>query len=134
MDILASMLAYLGCVTGIVGALAMSFYLFFAAPHQALTPTHAIAMATKPSVLMTAMAPQAKPSAKIDRADTHVASRIASDVSTEEASQATAAEARKKAELAHAQFLRRLVQEDRARRWAYQQDPSFETRFLGYTD
>jgi hypothetical protein len=32
------------------------------------------------------------------------------------------------------QYFRRLVQEERAKRWAYQQDPSFENRFLGYAD
>jgi len=147
MDILASMLAYLGCVTGIVGALAMSFYLFFAAPNPALTPTHSIAMAAKSDMLKsdmlrTAIAPHAKPVASIARADTYVASRVASQVasqvasniSTTDASPATAAPVRKKTQFARAQLLRRLVQEDRARRWAYQQDPSFETRFLGYAD
>ena len=138
MDILASMLAYLGCVTGIVGALAMSFYLFFAAPNPALTQTHTFAMATKSDLLRTAIAPHAKPVANIARADTHVASRVASqdasNVSTTDASPATVAPVRKKTQLARAQLSRRLVQEDRARRWAYQQDPSFETRFLGYAD
>ncbi len=61
-----------------------------------------------------------------------VASQNASNVSTADAS--PAAPAAKKTQLAHAQLLRRLAQEDRARRWAYQQDPSFETRFLGYAD
>jgi hypothetical protein len=143
MDILASMLAYLGCVIGIVGALAMSFYLFFAAPNPALTPTHSIAMAAESDMLKsdrlrTAIAPQAKPVATIARADTYVASRVASqvasNVSTADASPATAAPPRKKTQIARAQLLRRLIQEDRARRWAYQQDPSFETRFLGYAD
>jgi hypothetical protein len=35
---------------------------------------------------------------------------------------------------ASAARLRRLVQEERARRWAYEQDSSFESRFLGYAD
>jgi hypothetical protein len=140
MDILASMFAYLGCVTGIVGTLALSFYLFFAAPNQA--QTHSIAMAAKSDVfgksdrLRIASAAQAKPDANVAHADTHVVSRVASqdasNVATTDASPATAAP--KKAQLARASLLRRLVQEDRARRWAYQQDPSFETRFLGYAD
>jgi hypothetical protein len=150
MDILASIFAYLGCVTGIVGALAMSFYLVFAAPNPALTPVDTMAMATKSDLLRTAIAPRANPVANIARADTHVASRVPSqeasqvasqkasqdalNVSTADASPATAAPAAKKTQLAHAQLLRRLAQEDRARRWAYQQDPSFETRFLGYAD
>jgi hypothetical protein len=29
---------------------------------------------------------------------------------------------------------RRLIQEERARRWAYQQNSSFADRFLGYAD
>jgi hypothetical protein len=141
MDILASMLAYLGCVTGMVGALALSFYLFFAAPNQAL-PAHSFAVAAKSDRLRTSSAAQTKPDANVARADAHAASRVASqdasqdasNVSTTDASPATAAPAPKKAQLARALLLRRLVQEDRARRWAYQQDPSFETRFLGYAD
>ncbi len=144
MDILASMFAYLGCVTGIVGTLALSFYLFFAAPNPALTQTHSIAMAAKSDVLgksdrlRTASAAQAKPDANVARADTHVVSRVASqdasNVAATDASPATAAPVPKKAQLARALLSRRLVQEDRARRWAYQQDPSFETRFLGYAN
>jgi hypothetical protein len=30
--------------------------------------------------------------------------------------------------------LRRLVQEERARRFAYQQEPNFQSRLLGYAD
>jgi len=135
MDILASMLAYLGCVTGMVGALALSFYLFFAAPNQAL-PAHSFAVAAKSDRLRTSSAAQTKPDANVAHADTHVVSRVASqdasNVATTDASPATAAP--KKAQLARASLLRRLVQEDRARRWAYQQDPSIETRFLGYAD
>ena len=144
MDILASIFAYLGCVTGIVGALAMSFYLVFAAPNPALTPADTMAMATKSDLLRTAIAPRVNPVANIARADTHVASRVTSQEAPQVASQnalnvstadaSPAAPAAKKTQLAHAQLLRRLAQEDRARRWAYQQDPSFETRFLGYAD
>jgi hypothetical protein len=39
-----------------------------------------------------------------------------------------------KALAVRAQKWRRFVQEERARRWAYQQDPDFESRFLGYAD
>jgi hypothetical protein len=44
------------------------------------------------------------------------------------------ASARAKMLTARAQKLRRFGQEERARRWAYQQDPDFESRFLGYAD
>lgn len=144
MDILASMFAYLGCVAGLVGALAMSFYLFFAAPNPALTPADTSAVAAKSDLLRTAVAPRANPVATIARADTHVASRVASQEASPKASPeasnvptadaSPAAAPAKKTQLARAQLLRRLAQEDRARRWAYQQDPSFETRFLGYAD
>jgi hypothetical protein len=125
MDILASMLAYLGCVAGIVGALALSFTVLISAPGKPANIKHPLAMAAKQSVLKTAAAPQAKPSAP-------VISTVAQRVALPETPVATAV--RQKAEASRTQTLRRQVQEERARRWAYQQDPEFEARFLGYAD
>jgi hypothetical protein len=44
-----------------------------------------------------------------------------------------AADARQKGQSSPAR-LRRLAQEERARRWVYQQDSSFESRFMSYAD
>jgi hypothetical protein len=125
MDILASMLAYLGCVTGIVGALAISLFVFFSAPGQQIVPNSTLAVAAKPSAVQTAAVTGARPAststvAKIELAR---ASKIAANTPKTQvsATQVSAAP-------------HRLVQEERARRFAYQQDPAFEARFLGYTD
>ena len=47
MDIIGSIFAYLGCVTGIVGALAISFLVVFASPEPPATPLHAAAMTAR---------------------------------------------------------------------------------------
>ena len=138
MDIIASMLAYLGCVTGILGALAISAFVVFSPPHQPATPAHTLAMTAKPSVakatFVTVAAP--KPAPEIVQADDHDASlgpKLAPVPQTTVGRTASAAGVRKKTQLAAA-ALRRQAQEQRARRWAYQQDADFGTRFLGYTD
>lgn len=132
MDILASMLAYLGCVAGIVGALVLSFTVFISSPGTIKHPgKHRVAMTAKQSVLKTAAAPQAKPTAKLEQG-APVASSVAQ--STPVPQTTVAASARQKTAVTRAEYLRRNVQEERARRWAYQQDPDFEARFLGYAD
>ena len=140
MDILASILAYLGCVTGIVGALALSFFLFFAAPDQSTMPIHAAAIAAKPIAAKTATVAEVAPASKNEPAIKNEQA-IASDVAkTDDVAQAETApptpvvvsSRQKRQQLAA--HLRRLAQEERARRWAYQQDPDFEARFLGYAD
>jgi hypothetical protein len=144
MDIIASMLAYLGCVTGILGALAISAFVVFSPPHQPATPAHTLAMTAKPSVakatLMTAAAAKPAPGImqadSIVQADDHAASlgpKLAPVPQTTVGRTASAAGVRKKTQLAAA-ALRRQAQEQRAKRWAYQQDADFGTRFLGYTD
>lgn len=126
MDILGSMLAYLGCVAGIVGALVISFIVYFSPPAHSTNIKHAIAMVARPSV------------AKADQR-THIVTIVAQSTTTPQTATAppptaVAASARPKAQSSRAQAMRRLVEEERAKRWAYQQDPDFETRFLGYAD
>jgi hypothetical protein len=124
-------LAYLACVTGIVGALAISFVVFFSTPNQPTMPIHTTAMATKPSAAKTLTAMEAKPAAKSATADNHIAADF---LNSEPFPHPTVApDARRKTQMARAQ-LRRLVQEERAKRRTYQQDSDFETRFLGYAD
>jgi hypothetical protein len=132
MDIIASMLAYLGCVTGMVGALAVSFYVYFGAPGETAAPMQTAAVVTKVSSTKTsaikmsapktAAAAQLKPVTTVAQGEDNAAS-----------SGPVSIEARQKGQLSRAQ-LRRLAQEERARHWAYQQDPDFESRFMSYTD
>jgi hypothetical protein len=134
MDILASIFAYLSCVTGIIGALSISVMVVFAPPNAAapanVTQTAIIKQTTaKPNV-----------NAKSDKlaSDKLAAEEPAGAVTTVAQSTRTPptpkpGAARSKVPT-RAEYLRRLVQEQRARRWAYQTDPDFESRFLGYAD
>jgi hypothetical protein len=129
MDILASMLAYLTCVTGIVGALGLSAFLFFAAPNQPAMPLQGVTKisAANSNADGSAVALQAPPA----RTASRVVTPERLPPPTAAASTKAVAEARQ-AQLSAAQ-LRRLVQEERAKRWAYQ-DPDFESRFMSYAD
>ena len=79
MDILASILAYLGCVTGIVGALALSFFLVFAAPDRSTMPLHTAAIAAKPIAAKPATVAEVAPASKNEPAIKNEQA-IASDV------------------------------------------------------
>ena len=142
MDIIAAMLTYLTCVTGIVGALAISFYVFLVAPQPAARPSQAVAIVAnadgdkispikanaintggiKTGATRTAVAAEHKPVTTI--------AQITDNAGTPKP---IALGAGPKGPLSHAE-LRRLAQEQRARHWAYQQDESFEARFLSYAD
>jgi hypothetical protein len=145
MDILAGMLAYLAGIGALFGALALSLVLFTSteskppAPRQ---PQSATAMMVAPGASGKTPAAQArvKPAVEPQKhqrpAATPVeparAATVAHDAQTHDAHRQSAMSAAKS---------RRLVHEERARRWAYQQDakepsqdPSFESRFLGYAD
>jgi hypothetical protein len=129
MDILAAMLTYLGCVTGIVGALVISFYVYLVAPAQLTAPVQTAAVAAKADFIKTGVF---KTGAPQSAAATHLDPVIPIAQRAEDAAP-IAADARQKGQSSPAR-LRRLAQEERARRWAYQQDSSFETRFLSYAD
>ena len=135
MDILASMLAYLGCVTGIVAALAVSFVVYFSPVHHAAMK-HTAATAAHSSALRVTTIAQAKLVSTADQHDTSVTPANTDKVETavQPASVPAPVAVRRKIQLSRTQYYRRLVQEERARRWAYQQDPDFEARFLGYAD
>jgi hypothetical protein len=115
MDILAAMFVYLGSVTGIIAALAISFVLYFSPAHHATPMKQSVAMVVK----------QSKPQ------ETQAVSSVARSVPPQ---QTAAAASPLQVQAMRAQYLRRIAQEERARRWAYQQDSSFENRFLGYAD
>ncbi len=131
MDILAGMLAYVAGIGALFAALAVSFFVFFATPHEPpqteTQPQNARAMLVRPSTPnKPAVEARAKQSAtqgggNFEKlAEKHAAAAGARDPRRNHAAPAAQA--------------RRLIQEERTRRWAYQQDSSFESRFLGYAD
>jgi hypothetical protein len=133
MDVLASMLAYLTAVTGIVGALGLSAFLFFAAPNQPVMPLQGVTKisAANSNAAGLGVALQSPPARTAPRVVLPEKSPPTTNAETAAASAKAIAEARQ-AQLSAAE-LRRMVQEQRAKRWAYQ-DPDFESRFMSYAD
>jgi hypothetical protein len=154
------MLAYVAGIGALVAAVAISFSVFFAAPNRPLQtenqPQSASAMLVQPSTTgtlnkRTAIGAVARPdtahsekhAAEKHAAEKHAAEKHAAAAGPSGASHAPASSGNlhRKTAPAPAQA-RRLTQEERARRWAYQQDTSqssthdasFESRFLGYAD
>jgi hypothetical protein len=127
MDILAAMLVYLASVSGIIAAVAISFFLVFFPPHQAITPEP-----MKQSVAL--VVPQASPTNAGPAEQQAIQTALSVAPSTAPPQQKVAAASPLQVQAMRAQYVRRIIQEERAKRWAYQQDPSFENRFLGYAD
>jgi hypothetical protein len=135
MDILSGMLAYIAGIGAIFAALAVSFSVFVATPNKPGEPQSATAMIVKPSAPNKAVAAEtiAKPTsghaeknaAAVNApADAARPTRLGNEIHRGPSTSAATSEAQ----------LRRMVEEERARRWASQHDPSFEHRFLGYAD
>jgi predicted lipid-binding transport protein (Tim44 family) len=140
MDILAGMLGYLAGIGALFGALALSLVLFTStenkppAPRQ---PQSATAMIVAPGASGKTPAAQArvKPAVEPQKHQRAAATPV------EPARAATVAHDAHPRSAMSAAKSRRLAHEERARRWAYQQDakepskePSFESRFLGYAE
>ena len=156
MDILAPVFAYLTAVAGIVGAFIVAFSVVVSAPKQPAIEQHsaAIVSTTAPKA---APAADTKPSADVTKpvlkmaADNPPVNHAATTTQKREtapqqaAASTTAAtplgmsqkpavaEARSKGKITRAQW-RQIVQQERSRRLAFQQNSSFESRFLGYAD
>jgi len=135
MDILAGMLAYIAGIGAIIAGLAVSFSVFVASPNKPVEPQSATAMIVKPSAPNKAVAAEtiAKPAsghaeknaAAVNApADAARPTRLGNEMHRKPGASAAASAAQ----------LRRMVEEERARRWASQHDTSFEHRFLGYAD
>jgi hypothetical protein len=120
MDVLVAMCVYLAGIAGIVGALAISFILYFAPPRHAASTQQTVAMVVQQDA--SPLGPR--------RANGQVVSTIERSAGAKTKTAASPAQI----QAMRAQYFHRLVQEQRAKRWAYQQDPSFENRFLGYAD
>jgi hypothetical protein len=123
MDILASMLAYLVSVAGIIAALVASFVIYFATLDQEplAPPAHVASAVTQPSLVDMASAVELKKASEMKQTDAQVAPPP------------LAPDARQRPSPSRAQ-LRRLARLERAKRLAYRQSADFETRFLHYDD
>jgi hypothetical protein len=151
MDILAGMLAYVAGIGALIAGLAISFSVFFATPNQPLQtenqPQSASAMLVRPSAANNpaAIGAVGKQSAKqsaghFDKS----AEKHAAAAALPSAAQPTASRELRRKHATSAAQAWRPIQEESARRWAYQQNPSarnqnaqnpsFESRFLGYAD
>jgi hypothetical protein len=141
MDILAGMLAYVAGIGALFAGLAVSFFVFFATPHERLQtetqPQNARAMLVRPSTPNNpALEARAKQNAtqSADHVEKPAEKHTAAAGSSVAAQTTASARDPRRKHAASAAQARRLIQEERTRRWAYQQDSSFESRFLGYAD
>jgi hypothetical protein len=135
MDILAGMLVYIAGLGALFGAFALAL-MFVATPKASLQtqaqPQRANAMLvrrvhkpTKPNKLVEARAKESTHRSEKHAAETgsrHSAQRTASSRDTRRNRAASAAQAG------------RSTDEEHARRWAYQQDGNFASRFFGYSE
>jgi hypothetical protein len=130
MDILASIFAYLTCVAGIIGAFAISVFVLFSAPDHASVILQNSALTTKHAAPVLSAAIENVPPAAT------VAKRVASAQTARngEVAASPAVEKPKPSRQVSAAQLRRLARQEHDKRVAFQQDPDFEARFLGYAD
>ena len=128
MDILAGIFAYVAGIGALFAGLAFSFFVFFSTPNQSpqtqSRPQNASAMMVRPSAPNKAVAAEANAKSAAAHSEKQAAASSLDPAAKFSRHKASASAAR----------LRRLVQEERARRWAYQQASSFESRFLSYAD
>ena len=143
MDILAGMLAYLAGIGVIFGGLALSLLLFTATPKQPLTPQSPVATAMRFAPSAAAKTRDAQANAKHTDSRSEKSGKHAPPAPRPPDAARLATVARDINRDKHrktatpAENARRLAQEERARRWAYQQDANgstFAGRFLGYAD
>ena len=128
MDILAGVLVYLAGIGALFAGLALSFFVFFSTPHEPLqTQQSASAMLVRPSTPNKPAAVEARAKQSADNFEKHTMA-----AGSPGSAQASARDVHGKYAASAAQA--RRLQEERGRRWAYQQDSSFERRFLGYAD
>jgi hypothetical protein len=127
MDILASMLAYLVSVAGIIGALAISFVVYFSPPDQQPPMPANVVAAAKPPLFDMAASAEIK---GLKQTDLRAASKAER---AKPASPTVAFDAQQKPQTSPAQ-LRWLADKERAKRFAERANTDFETRFLHYDD
>lgn len=127
MDILASMLAYLVSMAGVIGAMTLAAFVFFhtpQAPSPEPAPAHATALLVRPSV---AKPVPPKPQARLGHEDKRAASVKREPPVT------IAQDARQEPQASYA-AQRRLADKERAKRIALRDRSDFEARFLHETN
>jgi hypothetical protein len=138
MDILAGMLAYAAGIGALFAAFAVSFFVVFATPKEPVQPPtrsqSANAMLVRPSPPTKTPTVEAHATRSAMQSGSHSEKHAAAIVSSSAATPTTSARNQHRKPAASTAQARQLIQEKRARRWAYQQDSSFESRFLGYAD
>jgi hypothetical protein len=131
MDIFASIFVYLASVTGIVAALAASIFVVCSTPEQPTTvkfPVTNMSLAgVAPISAKTVMAAEPSSEPPVLQAAPGVAK-------ADGLAQTAGASFDLKIRPTVRAHLRRLAQKERAKRLAYQPDPSFEARFMSYAD
>jgi hypothetical protein len=125
MDIIASILAYLISLTGIVAAMAIAFVIYFAPP--SLRPDASDTAAAQPRLVDMATPSEIK---GIDKTDLGAESKAEK---AQQAQPAVALDAQQKPPISRTE-LRRLAEKDRAKRLAERANTDFETRFLHFED
>jgi hypothetical protein len=138
MDILAGMLAYVAGIGALFAAFAISFFVVFATPEEPVqTQPHsqsANAMLVRPSTPTKPATVEAHATQRATQRGGHSEKHPAAAVASSAAAPMTAARNHPRKPAASTAQARQLTKEEHARRWAYQQDSSFESRFLGYAD
>jgi hypothetical protein len=154
MDILAPVFAYLTCVAGIIGAFVVAISIMFSSPNQPVTAERgevaAVVSATKTAPLVDLKKPALRSAAADNSAVNHVATATQNRENTQQSAATRPLSAQASASAAAAQKLaagdprakgkitrqqwREMVQQERRRRLAYQQNADFDSRFLGYAD
>jgi hypothetical protein len=136
MDILAGMFAYVAGIGALFAGLAVSFFVFFSTPNESLQtqPQSASAMLVRPSTPNRPPVVEAHAQQMAGRSEKPAEKSAAAAGSPIAAQPAASARDFRRKPAAAAAQARRLIHEERARRWAYQQDSNFESRFLGYAD
>jgi hypothetical protein len=138
MGILAGMFAYVAGIGALFAAIAVSFFVVFATPKEPVqTQPHsqsANAMLVRPSLPTKPATVEAHATQSAAQNGSHSEKHAAIVVSSSAAQPTSTARKHHRKPAASTAQARHLIQEERARRWAYQQDSSFESRFLGYAD
>lgn len=132
MDILAGMLAYVAGLGALFGAFAVAF-MFVATPKAPLQtqPQSANAMLVRPS---TAHKPNKLAEARTKESAHHSENHAAATGSRDGPQRTASVRDSRRNHIASAPQARLSIDEERARRWAYQQDGNFASRFLGYSE
>ena len=141
----------IGKFLSIIGAFAVSFFIVFSAPNEAVIPQRDAAIVSATATKSDMLADGKRPVLKNAPADNPAVNRVATTTQKREvtpptktppqvvagqtpaAQKLTAFDARPKSKISRAQW-RQMVAQERSRRLAYQQNSDFQSRFLGYAD